>query len=395
MSKRKHKVKIINLKKFMLSSSITLLILILCGALLYNIINHKKIYLKNKPTCANTKNTNNKKDNIKNGNIKEKNIKNIKTSDKEVLITSIGNCTIGTDPKFGYNNSLPYVLEKNNNDYSYFFKNVKSILEKDDFTLANLGTTFTTSNKRSSKSYNFKANPDLAKSLTLGSIEAVNISNNHTHDYLDLGFEDTKKALENENIRYFGEKTKLIENIKGENFGFLGYNNPSNNKDFLDKLKKDISELKSKNCTVIVNFYWYIKGGSNISDSQKNIAHFAIDNGADLIIGDYSHAISSVEKYKNKIICYSLGNFCFGGNFNPKDKDTFILQTKFKFENHKLIGYDTKFIPCSISSQNNINDYCPTPAEASEKERILNKLRNLSPTYGDNIKEEFLPVTNK
>jgi poly-gamma-glutamate synthesis protein (capsule biosynthesis protein) len=37
-----------------------------------------------------------------------------------------------------------------------------------------------------------------------------------------------------------------------------------------------------------------------------------------------------VETYKGAPIAYSLGNFVFGGNWNPLDKRTALLKLKFK-----------------------------------------------------------------
>lgn len=387
----KHKVKIKNTKRFFLSSALSLLILILIFAVIYSKLGSKKSSdLKNTNKNTSLENKTTKKDNS--SKTKEETKKEDYT---EILINSVGDCTIGTDTKFSYSTSLPCIVEKNNNDLSYLFKNVSSIFKQDDLTIANLETTFTNATQKKQKTFNFKADPSYAKALTLGSIEAVNISNNHIYDYLDKGFQDTKKALDTEKILYFGEGKKVIKNIKGENFGLLGYQAWSDSKEFLNKLKKDIDELKSKNCTVIINFHWGVERQYTPNTAQKNIAHFAIDNGADLIIGHHPHVVQSIEKYKDKIICYSMGNFCFGGNSNPSDKDTFILGTKFKFKDHKLQGYETKVIPCSVSSKGNINDYCPTPVKGSEKERILNKIRNLSPTYKTNIKDEFIPIAKQ
>lgn len=395
-TRRKHKLKIKNIKRFFLSSALSLLILILIFAVIYSKLGDKKVS-KNTNGNKGISTENKDKTNKKGTSSKDKKAskeENKEDTYSEVLINSVGDCTIGTDTKFAYSTSLPCMLEKNNNDFSYFFKNVSSIFKNDDLTIANLETTFTNATVKKQKNFNFKADPSYAKALKLGSIESVNISNNHIYDYLDKGFQDTKQALKTQQILYFGEGEKVIKNIKGENFGLLGYQAWSGSKEFLNKLKKDINELKSKNCTVIINFHWGAERQYEPNATQKNIAHFAIDNGADLIIGHHSHVIQAIEKYKNKIICYSMGNFCFGGNSNPSDKDTFILGTKFKFKDHKLQGYETKIIPCSVSSKSNINDYCPTPAKGSEKERILNKIKNLSPTYKNNIKDEFLSVAS-
>jgi poly-gamma-glutamate synthesis protein (capsule biosynthesis protein) len=73
---------------------------------------------------------------------------------------------------------------------------------------------------------------------------------------------------------------------------------------------------------------------------------------------------------QNKLIFYSLGNFAFGGNTNPGDKDTIIPQIKFKFKNSQLDSYELKVIPAKISSVNYKNDYSPTPAKGEEKNAI-------------------------
>lgn len=311
----------------------------------------------------------------------------------DITVSSVGDCTIGYDDNFGYTNSFPYVFKKNNSDYSYFFKNTADIFKNDDITTANLETTFTNATIKAVKTYNFKASPDYTKILTNASIEAVNISNNHIYDYLNQGFEDTKASLTNSKISYFGEGNKYITEIKGVKLGFLGYNAFVCGNDFLNKLKSDISFLKSQGCIVIINFHWGIEGSYSPNETQKEIAHFAVDNGADMIIGHHPHVIQGIEQYKNRIICYSLGNYCFGGNTNPIDKDTFIVQTIFKTENNKLVNYGIRVIPCSISSVSYINDYCPTPMTGTIKESFLKKLNNISPNAGFKISDQFFFIT--
>lgn len=315
----------------------------------------------------------------------------------EVLLSAVGDCTIGTDSKFAYATSLPAMVSNHNNDYSYIFKNVYNIFKSDDVTIANLETTFTDSNDRAEKQFNFKAPSDYAKSLTLGSIEGVNLSNNHIYDYKQKGFQDTKLALENENINYFGEGSKWITEIKKQPFGFLGYMGWSLDKKFLDKLKADIIELKKTNTVVIINFHWGSERQYYPLEAQRTLAHFAIDNGADIILGHHPHVIQGIEQYKNRIIAYSLGNFAFGGNSNPKDKRTFIFQSNFKFTNNELTDIGVRVIPCSVSSVDYKNDYCPTPLKGDAKLNLLSYLNKLSQDSGFKISDEFhyIDVNNK
>ena len=313
----------------------------------------------------------------------------------EVLLSAVGDCTIGTDSKFDYVSSLPVMAQRQNNGFAYYFKNVRSILSKDDVTIANLETTFTNSNDKADKQFNFKASSDYAKSLTLGSIEGVNISNNHIYDYKEKGFLDTKNSLEKEKVNYFGEGSKWTTKIKGKSFGFLGYRGWSLDKSFLDKLKDDIQQLKKTNSVVIINFHWGSENAYYPVDAQKELARFAIDNGADIILGHHPHVIEGIEQYKNKIIAYSLGNFCFGGNSNPRDKTTFIFQSNLRFVNNNLTSIGVRVIPCSISSVNYRNDYCPTPLVGNAKVNLLSKLNGLSNDSGFKISDKFFYINTK
>lgn len=329
------------------------------------------------------KNTNDKNEN-------EKTLPAISIPAKsEITLSSVGDCTIGSDNKFSYDGTLMQVFNNNNNDYSYFFKNVVGIFKKDDITIANLETTFTNGTEKADKEFTFKAPPEYAKALTSGSIEGVNIANNHIRDYLEKGLTDTKSSLKAEKINYFGEGEKWITEIKGVKLGFLGYRGFSYDKSFLAILKQDIQDLKNQGCLVIINFHWGDEGSYQPNNTQKYLAHYSIDNGADLIIGHHPHVIEGIERYKDKIICYSLGNFCFGGNKNPGDKDTFIFQSNFKFEDKKLISYGVRVIPCSISSVSYKNDYCPTPMTNNKKVELLNRLNNYSSNLNFKISDNF------
>ena len=130
---------------------------------------------------------------------------------------------------------------------------------------------------------------------------------------------------------------------------------------------------------VIVSFHWGTEKATYPDEIQKTLAHIAVDNGADIVVGHHPHVLQGIEEYNGKNIVYSLGNFCFGGNRNPLDKDTMIFQQTFTFENGELVQDNVKnIIPCSLSSVKEYNDYQPTILEGSESERVLQKIQELS-----------------
>ena len=126
-------------------------------------------------------------------------------------------------------------------------------------------------------------------------------------------------------------------------------------------------------------FHWSNELVTVPDEKQVTLAHLAIDEGADVVVGHHPHIIQGIGGYKGKTIAYSLGNFCFGGNKNPSDKDTMIFQQTFTVENGKLAEDDvTNIIPCSLSSESGYNNYQPMVLEGSEKERVLQKIEDFS-----------------
>ena len=67
---------------------------------------------------------------------------------------------------------------------------------------------------------------------------------------------------------------------------------------------------------MIVFLHWGEEYQLISSSSQRKLAHSLIDAGADLIIGSHPHVVQEIEKYKGKLIFYSLGNFIFDQYFS-------------------------------------------------------------------------------
>ena len=315
---------------------------------------------------------------------------------EEILLTFAGDCTLGTDTKFGYSGSLPAMFDSQNKDYSYFFKNVYDIFSKDDYTLVNLETPLTDATVKADKGsgtvFHFKGPKDYVNILTSSSIEGVTIANNHMNDYGKKGLTDTVETLSANKVDFCGKNYKIEKEIKGSKFLFLGYEGWSFSTELKNQISKDIKEGKANGSIVIPYFHWGIERQYEPYDVQVNLAHFAIDEGADMILGSHPHVIQSLENYKNKLIVYSLGNFSFGGNSNPSDKRTFIMQTKIKTLNGAIENMDYKVIPASISSVDYKNDYAPTPMTGDNKSKLLKKLNSLSPSLNGKISDEFFSI---
>lgn len=293
-----------------------------------------------------------------------------------ITLSFVGDCTLGTD-----NAEAEGSFEEYYQTYGapYFFQNVKSILEGDDLTVGNLEGTFTLTDDRNGSLYAYKADPSRVTILAEGGIDAVNVANCHTQDYGPSGYVDTLAYLDNAKIDRFGyDNLKLID-VSGVKVGFIGLS-AKETSDCLAQTKKHMESLWADGAQIIVvEYHWGDEGSDAPNTEQIELAHGAIDAGADLIIGHHPRIMQGVELYEGKYIAYSLGTFCYGGTQAPDDPDTMILQQTFTLEDGVLQGEAAlNLIPCSMSSQVGRNDYCPTPAEGDEAQRILDKLYSLS-----------------
>jgi poly-gamma-glutamate synthesis protein (capsule biosynthesis protein) len=196
---------------------------------------------------------------------------------------------------------------------------------------------------------------------------------------LEKGYEDTLATLEAAEVGYFGYEHQYLTDIRGIKVGVIGYTYWETSDKQKEKVKKAIDKLRDEGAKlVIVMYHWGIERDYYPYDAQVDLAHFTIDNGADLVLGAHPHVLQGIEEYNGKHIIYSLGNFSFGGNKNPDDKDTMIVVHKFNFKNGELISEENEAIPCSISSIKGRNNYQPTPLEGEERDRVLKKINKYS-----------------
>lgn len=322
-----------------------------------------------------------------------------------ITISWTGDNILGTDRDFG-GNTLPQVWADNGKAPDYFFRNVKQYFDNDDLTVANFEVALTSATteryKGEGENYHFSGEPALAKTLSAGGIDAVTLANNHTYDYLRPGFDDTTKALQDAGVEYFGTGSEsegsdydysLIRNVKGVKVGLVGYQTWLDTPDIRGKIASDFQELRAHGAQVVIPFFhWGIESQHEPYDVQRELAAFAIDNGADAVIGTHPHVLQSMSTYKGKLIAYSLGNFAFGGNTNPTDKRTMVVQTRFDVRNNKVAGSSFRVIPMRLSSTEAINDYQPTPYTGAERTDVLGFINSLSPKLNGTIGTNFVAV---
>ncbi len=77
----------------------------------------------------------------------------------------------------------------------------------------------------------------------------------------------------------------------------------------LAHMSDDISALSARVDLVVASYHWGLGGTNEPIQYQLDIAHAAIDGGADIVMGHGPHAVQSVEIYRGRPVFYSLGDF--------------------------------------------------------------------------------------
>ncbi len=291
--------------------------------------------------------------------------------DRIFTISFAGDCTLGTEySTYGQEGTLVRVV---GDDYAYPLQYAAEYFKNDDLTIVNLEGALTEYNEPREKEYRFRGPKEYANILAQGGVEMVSLANNHTMDYGSIGYADTKDALENAGVGYCENSSTAMVELDGIKIGVFAstYSLTHNMEKSLDKLREQGADI------IICAFHWGEENTYNLTSGQLNMAKQAVDAGADIIFGTHPHVLQRIEEKDGCIIYYSLGNFCFGGNRDPRDKDTAIIQQQIVLtpEGEVKLG-DTVIIPFRVSGQKVGNDYRPVPMEegTEEYDRVLEKL---------------------
>jgi hypothetical protein len=248
-----------------------------------------------------------------------------KTPDS-ICIAAVGDIMLGTS--YPDSKTLPPDAGKNS------FKNVLSEMRDADVKFGNLeGTLLDTGVPayfklhQRSKAWLFRMPVSYGAILKSTGFNLLSLANNHINDFDDKGRISTTKTLDSLGIHYGGLYTNptSVFKINGVTYGFCAFapNGETLSIFNLQNARNIIRTLKQQCDIVIVSFHGGGEGApyehipctyeKYFTENRGDVhafAHNAIDAGADIILGNGPHVCRAMEVYKNRLIAYSLGNFC-------------------------------------------------------------------------------------
>lgn len=206
-------------------------------------------------------------------------------------------------------------------------------LRNSDVTVINNEFPFSTRGSQApDKQYTFRVNPKYISILSEMGVDIAGIANNHVLDFGPDALLDTFATLDQANIDYMGAGNDLArasalitKEIGGQTFGFLAASrvipvvswdiknaSPGVFTTYDPTILLSCIQAAKESCDYLTVFvHWGIERDAYPQDYQVTMAKQYIDAGADLVIGSHPHVLQGISYYKNKPICYSLGNFIF------------------------------------------------------------------------------------
>lgn len=217
------------------------------------------------------------------------------------------------------------------NDPNYPFEKVSDILQRADIVFGNLENPVVSGCPLSDSGFKFCADPKMIHGLNFSGIDILNLANNHTKNYGEDGFTQTKNYLIGSGLDYVGNNNLVIKKINDIDFGFLGFN-------FVDNMPNDsnyqlVKDSKEKVDVLIVMVHWGTEYTSDPTNTQKLIANDLVSSGADVIVGSHPHVIQSVDSINNRPIFYSLGNFVFDQQWSEETKKGLVIRLTYSGKN--------------------------------------------------------------
>lgn len=291
---------------------------------------------------------------------------------KTFTITMAGDTTLGsTDDLRKRDDCFERVAEEKG--YGWFFSGLSDLFATDDMTLINFEGTLTEATQKKEKKFNFKGPAEYTDILTLGSVEAVTVANNHTLDYGTEGREDTIANLQNAGITVSGNGQLGVFEKNGVKVGMTGYCFPYSNgkKD----ITADVKALREMGCQIVIaSFHWGSEYREDFTGEQRSIGRTAIKAGADIVVGHHPHIVQGIESYEDSYILYSVGNLVFGGNVDPDDRDAYAARVTFTVYEDHADAPELTLVPLRLTALSKGTDYRPVLAEGEEAERILKRI---------------------
>lgn len=228
-------------------------------------------------------------------------------------------------------------------DFLWPFRPTADFVRNADITYSNLESPLLAGCPVTSQGFQFCGDTRFVNGLTFSGVKVVNLANNHAGNYGSPGVDSTVQLLERNGIRTSGLGPVAVIEVRGIRFGFVGFNGVGVKVD-REAVRLGIAHAREQADIVVVQFHWGKEYERQplpdpavpTPDDPVELGHLAIDEGADLVIGNHPHWYQGVEVYRDHLITYAHGNFVFDQMWSEETRQGVI--GTYTFFDRRLVG---------------------------------------------------------
>lgn len=274
----------------------------------------------------------------------------------------------------------------------YPFEAVRPLLQRSAIGLANLEGPLAQHARKEDRNFSYRVHPRCARILKRAGVNVVNLANNHLLDCGPEGVLETLEALEAAEVQAIGAgpnpaaaHVPAILEAGAYRVGLLGYYwnrrtaatpmRPGSAMDSPPELASDIEALRPRVDRIVVTFHWGLPYEPVPFPDDRAKARFAIDCGADVVIGHHPHVIQPMEIHRGRPIAYSLGNFAFGSANSRAES----LLLGVRFEDARTV---LRWYPLYVKNRDPRVNYQPKLLRGAAATRLLHRLEERSGMRG-------------
>lgn len=275
------------------------------------------------------------------------------------------------------------VIRAHGDDFLYPVAATKDITSAADITVINLEAPLIEGCPYNDSGFTFCGRPGFTAALQAAGVDVATLENNHVGNYGAAGIDETERHLEAAGIHWADRTTPAILDVRGLKFGFLAFDDVIGAAIDRAQMAAAIKALRPQVDVLAVAVHWgaeYValpQAAPGVADDDPvELAHLAVDSGADLVIGNHPHWVQAVEIYKGKYIAYAHGNFIFDQMWSYETRVGVI--GRYTFYDKTLVGVD--YVPVLIQ------DWAqPVPMQGAEAQAVLDGMRTASETLAQRL----------
>ena len=301
---------------------------------------------------------------------------------REITIAAVGDIMLGTDYPLDH---LP------DDDGVSFLSGVAAVLSAADLAFGNLEGVLLDGGKPRKVCANpaacflFRSPSRYVEHLVDAGFDVLSLANNHARDFGEAGRTATMRTLDISGIAHSGREgdfaSLVVNGVKVAVLAFA-VTQKSNLMHDYEVAAETVLEHAATHDIVIVSFHGGAEGGDvtrlpfaeeeYFGEPRGDVVYFArkmVDAGADLVLGHGPHVVRAMERYHDRLIAYSLGNFAtyYGISVDDLNGIAPILQV--------TLDGEGRFIEGQIYSTVQLRPGGPV---RDESRQALNLIRDLS-----------------